>query len=97
MLHEMDTKYRESIHVCDLLVKDEEARRIKTRSMMLQNENSKLKDQLSQKDIYIKELVEQAGDVRAQLRSAQEKSRRQDKLVQSHSREIANLKVRTLC
>ncbi|KAL2132369.1 hypothetical protein VTI74DRAFT_3910 [Chaetomium olivicolor] len=92
MLHDLDMTYRRTIHECDVLIKDEEARRMKLCSMLLRDEVSSLKYQLAQKDTRIKELVEQVDDVRHQLESAHEKSRRQDKLVQSQSREIANLK-----
>jgi 21S rRNA (uridine2791-2'-O)-methyltransferase len=95
MMHDLDLKYRRTAHECDLLVKDEEARRLKLRSMVLRDETSGLKDHLAQRDVRIKELVEQVDDVRGQLDGAQEKSRRQDKLMQSQAREIANLKVRS--
>ncbi len=95
MLHELDTKYRHIIHGCDLLVKDEEARRLKLRSMVLDDEASSLKDQLVQRDARIKELVDSVDDVRSLLDGADEKARRQDLLMQSQAREIANLKVRS--
>lgn len=94
MLHDLDLRYRRTIHECDLLVKEEEARRLKLRSMMLRDETSEFKDQLAQRDQRVKELVEQLDDVRCQLDGAQEKSRRQDMLMQSQAREISNLKVR---
>ena len=87
-------KYRHTIHECDLLIKDEGARRLKLRSMVLDDETSSLRDQLAQKDGRIKELFAQFDDVRSQLDGAHEKSRRQDNLMQSQAREIANLKVR---
>ncbi|KAK3902230.1 hypothetical protein C8A05DRAFT_34070 [Staphylotrichum tortipilum] len=92
MLHELDVKYRHTVHVCDLLGKDEEARRLKLRSMVLSDEASSLKDQLAQRDARIKELVDIVDDVRAQLDGAHDKARRQDNLMQSQAREIANLK-----
>ncbi|KAK4159314.1 hypothetical protein QBC43DRAFT_373925 [Cladorrhinum sp. PSN259] len=91
-LHELDLAYRESAHQCSLISKDEEARRLKVRTMLVQGEASSLKDQLSQRDARIKDLVDQADDVRSQLDSIQEKCRRQDKVMQTQNREIANLK-----
>ena len=87
-------KYRHTIHECDLLVKDEGARRLKLRNMVLDDDASVLRDQLAQKDGRIQELFAQFDDVRSQLDGAHEKSRRQDNLMQSQAREIANLKVR---
>jgi len=93
MMHDLDIKYQQTIHECDLVVKDEEARRLKLRSMVLRDETSGLRDNLSQKDIRIRDLVEEIDDVRRQLDASQEKSRRQDKVMQSQAREINNLKV----
>lgn len=92
-MHNFDIKYQQAIHECDLVVKAEEARRLKVRSMVLRDETSGVKDQLAQRDLRVKELVEQIEDIRSQLDSAQEKSRRQDNLTQSQAREITNLKV----
>lgn len=93
-MHNLDMKYQQAIHECDLVVRTEEARRLKVRSMVLRDETSGAKDQLAQKDLRVKELVEQIEDVRSQLDSAHEKSRRQDNLMQSQAREITNLKVK---
>jgi seryl-tRNA synthetase len=93
MLHTLDMRYRRTIHGCELVAKDEEARRLKLRTMILRDETSAVKDQLAQKDARIKQLLDQVDDIRGQLDGAQEKSRRQDKLMQSQAREISNLKV----
>lgn len=68
-------------------------RRLKLRSVLLRDENSSLKDQLAQKDVQIKTLGDQIDDVRGQLESVQQKCSRQEKIMQSQSREISNLKV----
>ncbi|KAH6842514.1 hypothetical protein B0I37DRAFT_345584 [Chaetomium sp. MPI-CAGE-AT-0009] len=91
-MHNLDMKYRQASHDCDLVVKEEEARRLKLRSMVLRDETSGVKDQLAQRDLRVKELVVQIDDVRSQLDSALEKSRRQENLMQSQAREITNLK-----
>lgn len=64
--------------------------------MILEDEATGSKDQLAQREIRIKDLVEQINDFRGQLANADEKSRRQDNVMQSQMREIANLKVRQL-
>jgi len=93
LLHEVDMKYRQTSHKTELLIKDEETRRMKLRSMVLADETVSLKEQMSSRSARIKALMEQADDARAQLQSSQEKCRRQEKLMQTQSREIANLKV----
>ncbi|KAK4140547.1 uncharacterized protein C8A04DRAFT_39781 [Dichotomopilus funicola] len=91
-VHDLDLKYRSAVHECDLVARDEEARRLKLRNMILEDEATGSKDQLAQRDIRIKDLIEQINDFRGQLAGADEKSRRQDNLMQSQMREIANLK-----
>ncbi|KAM7221293.1 hypothetical protein V8F06_003261, partial [Rhypophila decipiens] len=91
-IHEIDMRYTRSSHKTDLLVKDEEARRLKLRGVLLRDENSSVKDQLAQKDVEIKILVEQIDEVRGQLESVQQKCSRQEKMIQTQSREISNLK-----
>jgi Ni,Fe-hydrogenase III large subunit len=93
LIHDLDEQYRRAAHECDLVVRDEEARRLKVRTLVFRDDASSLKDQLAQRDVRIRELVEQVDIIRAQLDEANEKSRRQEKLVQSQAREINNLKV----
>jgi hypothetical protein len=93
VLHDLDMKYHHISHKTDLLVKDEETRRMKLRSMVLADESASLKDQMSSRSARIKALTEQIDDTRTQLQSAHEKCRRQEKLMQTQSREITNLKV----
>jgi hypothetical protein len=93
VLHDLDMKYHQISHKTELLVKDEETRRMKLRSMVLADEAVSLKDKMSSRSARIKALTEQIDDARAQLQSAQEKYRRQEKLMQTQSREISNLKV----
>jgi hypothetical protein len=93
LLHDLDMKYHQISHKTDLLVRDEETRRMRLRSMVLADEAASLKDQMSHRSSRIKALTEQIDDVRHQLDSAQEKCRRQEKLMHAQSREIASLKV----
>jgi 21S rRNA (uridine2791-2'-O)-methyltransferase len=79
------------------LIKDEEARRVKLRGMLLGDEATSLKEQLAKRDSRLKELVDAVEDTRIQLEGAQERCRRQDMLVASQARQIANLKVLSHC
>ncbi|KAK1827303.1 hypothetical protein QBC39DRAFT_362034 [Podospora conica] len=91
-IHDMDIKYRESLHKTEIQAKHEETRRMRLRSMVVSDEAASLKGVVSQRESRIKKLAEQASDARAQLDSLQEKCRRQEKMVQNQAREIANLK-----
>ncbi|KAK3316733.1 FtsJ-like methyltransferase-domain-containing protein [Apodospora peruviana] len=91
-IHDLEINYRTTRHRSDLLAKEEEARRLRLRSVLLRDENSSLKDQIAQRDERIKTLVELNDDLRGQLESVQQKCSRQEKLMQTQSREISNLK-----
>ncbi|KAL1840620.1 hypothetical protein VTJ49DRAFT_271 [Mycothermus thermophilus] len=92
IIHDLDEQYHRAAHEIDLIIRDEETRRSKVRTLVFRDDASSLKDQLAQRDLRVRELVEQIDAIRAQLDEAHEKSRRQEKLVQSQAREINNLK-----
>ncbi|KAK0667251.1 hypothetical protein QBC41DRAFT_254529 [Cercophora samala] len=91
-LHELDLQYHQSAHQLELVIRQEDARRAKVRQLLLQDEASTLKDQIIQRDARIKDLADQADDVRQQLDSLHERCRRQEKVMQTQNREISNLK-----
>ncbi|KAK0701497.1 hypothetical protein B0T21DRAFT_405714 [Apiosordaria backusii] len=91
-LHELDLQYQQSAHQLELVIREEDARRAKVRQLLLQDETSTLRDQIAQRDARIKDLVDQADDVRQQLDSLHERCRRQEKVMQTQNREISNLK-----
>ncbi len=86
-------KYQIANHQTDLVVKDETARRLKVRGAVVRDENDSLKDQLSQRDTKIIDLVQQSEMARNKLDNAIQKSSRQEKQLRSQTREIANMKV----
>ncbi|KAK3350181.1 hypothetical protein B0T25DRAFT_549988 [Lasiosphaeria hispida] len=92
VIHGQDMNYQDVAHKSDLLVKEEQGRRLRLRSMLLRDENASLKDQIAQRDSRLKSIAEQVEDTRAQLESVQEKSRRQEKLLQTQAREVASLR-----
>ncbi|KAK0708404.1 hypothetical protein B0H67DRAFT_648473 [Lasiosphaeris hirsuta] len=92
VIHGLDMSYQDVNHKADLLVKEEQARRLKLRSMLLRDENASLKDQIAQRDSRLKSTNEQVEDTRAQLESVLDKSRRQEKLLQTQARDLTNLK-----
>jgi hypothetical protein len=89
-------EYQQSCHQVELVAKDEEARRLKVSGLLLRDENSSLKDQILHKDDALKSLCNQSDNVRTQLESAKQECSKHEKLMQSQSREIANLKVCSL-
>lgn len=69
---------------------------MRLRSMVIRDEASSLKDQVTKRDAQIKALCENTDDARVQLDSLQDKCRRQEKLMQAQTRDITNLKVGVL-
>jgi hypothetical protein len=85
--------YQESLRNADLIVKDEGARRLRLRVLMLENENDDLHEQLALGDDRI-ELLEQEGDeLRSYLESAQEDASRFENELRVQTRELNNVKV----
>ncbi|KAK5661639.1 hypothetical protein OQA88_9739 [Cercophora sp. LCS_1] len=91
VIHDLEMKYQHHSHQTTLVVKDEESRRMKLRSMVLRDENSSLKDVTNKRENRIKDLLEEIKDTRSQMISLRDKCRRQDKVLQSQTRQIANL------
>ncbi|KAK3395272.1 FtsJ-like methyltransferase-domain-containing protein [Podospora didyma] len=92
LVHNSDMKYHRTRHQTELLIKEEEARRLTLRGLLLRDDNASLKGQIAQKIAQIKDLADQGNDVRIQLDSLQQKCRRQETLMQTQSREITQLK-----
>ena len=85
--------YHETLRNADLITKDESARRLRLRILLLENENDDLHEQLSLADDRIDELEQEAEDVRTQLEFAQEESGQHEAELRSQSRELKTLKV----
>lgn len=92
-VHGLETKRQDSIHRVDLIHRDEEARRLRLRILYARDENSLLKDRVSQQDIRHRHLSKQSDKARAQLDSAKVTIHTQDARLKKQTTEIANLKV----
>lgn len=77
-----------------MIIKDESARRLRLRILLLENENDDLHEQLGIADDRIDGLEQDGEEVRAQLEGAQEDSNRHETEMRSQTRELKNLKVR---
>ncbi|KAK1762368.1 hypothetical protein QBC33DRAFT_283555 [Phialemonium atrogriseum] len=88
----LDTRYQNITHQHSIVVKDEEARRLKLRSVLLQNENGTLKDQLAQKDDQVTQLITKCDAFHGQLEAAAQKCRQHETQMRIQARELSNLK-----
>jgi hypothetical protein len=85
--------YRETLRNAELIIKDEGARRLRLRILMLENENDDLHEQLALGDDRIDVLEQENQEIRSQLDRAQEDVLRQENELRTQSRELNNLKV----
>ncbi len=92
-LHNLDIKHQNASHQRELVVKDEEARRIETRNVLLRNDNASLQDCIGQKESRINQLTGQCQGLRLQLDSASEACREQEMQMRIQTRELSTLKV----
>jgi chromosome segregation ATPase len=92
-LHDLDMKYNVVNHETELVVKEEEARRLKLRIVLMRDETDILKDQIAQRDYQIKQLNVDFDDLRLQLDSASEQMHEKELQLRAQSRQQANLKV----
>jgi len=95
-MHNLDMKYQGTSHQYSIVVKEEEARRLKLRSVLLGDENATLKDQLARKDDQITRLTSKCDTFRDHLENATQAGRQQEKQIRLQARELSTLKVNTL-
>lgn len=81
------------MHQTDIVVKDEEARRLKLRVIVLRDEVATLQDELADKDTKIHKLSQQYDDIRVQLDRVNQTCLSQETQIQSHMRQQSEFKV----
>lgn len=86
-------KYQDTMHQTSIVVKDEEARRLKLRVMVLRDEVDTLRDQLADKDGKIHKLSQQYEDICVQLERMNQTCNEQETQLRSQARQQADLKV----
>lgn len=87
-------KHQHGASKSDLLVKDEDVRRLKLRILLLRDENTTLRDQISQNCDENARIAAQCEGISAQLEAKIEVARSQEKQLRKQEREFSNLKVR---
>lgn len=81
------------MHQTDLIVKDEEARRLKLRVIVLRDEVAVLRDQLAEKDDRISNLSQQYDDISAQLGRMNQTCQEQADQLRLQAKQQSDLKV----
>ena len=81
------------MHQATVIVKEEETRRHRLRSVLLRDENATLRYDIAQKEIRIKKLVQDYEDIRSQLDAVNRTCQEQQKQLQAQARNQSSLKV----
>ncbi|KAB5515247.1 hypothetical protein GE09DRAFT_1160668 [Coniochaeta sp. 2T2.1] len=92
IMHKLDTGYHKTCHQTELVVKDEQVRRLKLRAVLLRDDIAALEDELRHKEERIKKLLLQHDAIQDQLHATAEKARQQENQMRSQARELANAK-----
>ncbi|KAL7929084.1 hypothetical protein V8C35DRAFT_316566 [Trichoderma chlorosporum] len=66
-LHALDLEYQQNRHKTDLIGRDEEARRLQLRVLLLRDENTRLQDKCTEKDAEIRALSRDGDQLRVEL------------------------------
>lgn len=85
--------YQDAIYQTGLVVKDEEARRLKLRVVVLRDEAATLRDQLADKDSRIRKLSQKYDDNCVQLDHLNQTCASQETQLRSQVRQHSELKV----
>ncbi|RDL37458.1 uncharacterized protein BP5553_04891 [Venustampulla echinocandica] len=88
----LEMSYQEALSNTNLVVKDEGARRLRLRILMLENENDDLHEQLAVGDDRADLLEQNSEELRAQLEHTQEEARRRETELRTQTREVNNLR-----
>ncbi|KAK8056470.1 hypothetical protein PG993_001697 [Apiospora rasikravindrae] len=91
ILHELEMRHQSNASHSDLLVKDEDVRRLKLRILMLRDENNSLRDQIAQNSDSGAKLAAKCDDLSAQLKAKMEVVRLQEKQLRKQEREFQQL------
>lgn len=89
----LEMAYQETLRKADIIIKDEGARRLRLRILLLENENDDLHEQLALGDDRVDGLEQESEDLRGKLSQAQEDLHQQEAELRTHTRELQNLKV----
>ncbi|KAL6911078.1 hypothetical protein GGI43DRAFT_391949 [Trichoderma evansii] len=83
-LHELDLQYQKSRHETDLIKRDEEARRLQLRVLLLQDENTQLQDRCAARDDEIKTLSRRNDKLRVKLDESKSQNTSEDEQMKEH-------------
>lgn len=91
--HYLELAYEESLRKADVLIQEEEARRLQLRILLLEDENDDLNEQLTLEDEQMEGLERERAELRNSLEHVELDLRRSENDLRTQAREMSNLKV----
>ncbi|KAI0108380.1 hypothetical protein F4814DRAFT_55862 [Daldinia grandis] len=91
-LHDLELKHQINNGNAELLVKDEDVRRLRVRILVLRDENTALRDQIAHNNDTNTKLSAQCDDLSAEIKAKMDVIRSQEKQLRKQEREYSNLK-----
>ena len=85
--------YEEAIRKSEIIIQDEERRRLRLQILLLEDENDELHEQLAVEDDRIDELEQNCTELQRQAEQAESTSHRFETELRVKTRELSNLKV----
>lgn len=92
-IHELEMQLQSHVHGIDLVIKDEELRRLKASNLILCHEIASLQDRVAQRDASIKNLTSRHDNTKTALEASQKACREHEKTIRRHERDVLKLKV----
>jgi hypothetical protein len=90
----MELAYQENLLKTDIIIKDEAARRLRLRILLLESENDDLHEQLALADDRIDVLEQEGEQVRRQFEDTHEHAQKMESELRVQTREVSTLKVK---
>ncbi|KAI1762875.1 hypothetical protein GGR53DRAFT_398312 [Hypoxylon sp. FL1150] len=92
LLHDLELKHQMNASGTEILVKDEDVRRLRLRILMLRDENTLLRDQIAHNNDTATKLTARCDGLSAQIEAKMDVIRSQEQQLRKQEREYSNLK-----
>ncbi|XXH03898.1 oligosaccharyl transferase subunit ost3/OST6 [Hypoxylon texense] len=92
LIHELELKHQIDSSGTEILIKDEDVRRLRLRILMLRDENTSLRDQIAHNNDTNTKLTAQCDGLSTQIEAKMEVIRSQEQQLRKQEREYSNLK-----
>lgn len=93
MLHDLELEHQKNGHNSEILVKDEDVRRLRVRILLLRDESTTLRDQVDINNSVNAKLVSRCDNLNTQLETKMAVARSQEEQLRKQEQEYSNLKV----